>query len=130
MAEKRAFLGFSVWHLELFRDQEAGGSNLRRPKWPHVTETQLAMVLMQRDLAGKYSICGPASFAKSTSLGEPTVRIISTGVDAEGAAPTRVAQAQKWVTAWVSRHVVATCYGLLRHLSATCTPRFGPQKAT
>jgi len=51
------------------------------------------------------------------------------GVDAKGAAPTRVAQAEKWVTEWVSRHVVATCYGLLRDLSATCTPRFGPQKA-
>ena len=74
-------------------------------------------------------MCGPASFAKFTSLGKPAIRIISTGIDAEGAAPTRVAQAEKWVTEWVSRHVVATCYGLLRHLSATCTPRFGPKKA-
>jgi TolB-like protein len=35
---------------------------------------------------------------------------------------------QEWVTEWVSRHVVVTGYRLLGVLSATCNPRFRPEK--
>jgi probable HAF family extracellular repeat protein len=36
---------------------------------------------------------------------------------------------QKWVTEWVSRHVVVACYRLLSDLSSTCNPRFCPENA-
>jgi hypothetical protein len=39
-----------------------------------------------------------------------------------------MAQAEKWATEWAGRHVVATCYGLLRDLSATCTPRLARKR--
>lgn len=34
-----------------------------------------------------------------------------------------------WVTKWVSRHVVATCFRLLNDLPATCDPCFRPKNA-
>ena len=35
---------------------------------------------------------------------------------------------QKWVTKWVSRHVVRTCKWLVSNLLTTCGPRFDPEK--
>jgi len=35
-----------------------------------------------------------------------------------------VRRADEWVTEWVSRHVVVTCYRVLSDLSTTCNPRF------
>ena len=34
-----------------------------------------------------------------------------------------------WVTEWVSRQVVVTCYWVLSDLSTTCNPRFRPKNA-
>ena len=33
-------------------------------------------------------------------------------------------QNQKWVTNWVSRHVMVTCFQLISNLSTTCKPHF------
>jgi len=41
-------------------------------------------------------------------------------------ATTDVAECEKWVTNWVSRHVITTCYRLAIHLSITCNSQKQP----
>jgi len=41
-----------------------------------------------------------------------------------GSVPFRFHLGLEWVTEWVSRHVVVTCYRLLSDLPTTCKPRF------